>query len=130
MKKCVKCNQEKDDLNFYQAHNVLRGKECRHGRDLDICKDCLFEIIDIANRDTFDFVLEQLDLPFIEEVYESRLKRYRGIRSDRSIFGSYIALMNLLSYQHMRYQDTDKINQWYAESRKQYEEARQNESLL
>ena len=109
--KCIKCGQE-DESKFFKPRNEIRGRLVRHGTEMNICKDCLESMIDASKPETFDFVLKQLDVPFIDDFYWHKFDMWkeRG-DSDVLILAKYLAFMNLLGNACFTYEDADRINE-------------------
>ena len=109
--KCIKCGRSEDQAYFFKPQNSRHGKILRHGTEMDICTDCLASMIDANKPETFDFILRQLDVPFIEDFYYNKLDKWKKMgNSDILILGKYLAFMNLIGNPHFHYQTKEGDN--------------------
>lgn len=102
---CKKCGAIRDKFSFYKYKNS-------NERFL-ICKDCLMSQLDIYNKDTFLWILKELDIPFIEEEWNRIVERH----NDKSVLGRYIAKMKLRGFQGYSWLDSEKINEWHCKQK-------------
>lgn len=105
--RCVSCHELKYEENFYRSKNLTKYPNGR----LDICKDCLKERFDRGimkndNPRTFSWLLRAIDIPFIQQEWESLVKRY----GDRYILGRYVSKMFLRGYRGYTYEDSEELN--------------------
>ena len=86
----------------------------KDGQRCDWCKDCLTMHIDNRKPDTFKWILEMFDVPYIESVWvEQTNKQYQknpGKFGPASVIGQYIRTMNMAQYADYHYSDSDQIN--------------------
>ena len=74
-RKCVKCQRVMEDLKFYSKKN---------GQKFDMCKECLTMHVDNYNEDTYLWIIQEADLPWVPSEWNAiREKEYakkgRGI---------------------------------------------------
>ena len=104
-KTCIKCGKTKKETSFFKMKD---GQRC------DWCKDCLTMHIDNRKPDTFKWILEMFDVPYIESVWvEQTNKQYQknpGKFGPASVIGQYIRTMNMAQYADYHYSDSDQIN--------------------
>lgn len=104
-KTCIKCGKTKKETSFFKMKS---GERC------DWCKDCLTMHIDNRKPDTFKWILEMFDVPYIESVWvEQTNKQYQknpGKFGPASVIGQYIRTMNMAQYADYHYSDSDQIN--------------------
>lgn len=104
-KTCIKCGKTKKETSFFKMKD---GKRC------DWCKDCLTMHIDNRKPDTFKWILEMFDVPYIESVWvEQTNKQFQknpGRFGPASVIGQYIRTMNMAQYADYHYSDSDQIN--------------------
>lgn len=104
-KTCIKCGKTKKETSFFKMKS---GERC------DWCKDCLTMHIDNRKPDTFKWILEMFDVPYIESVWvEQTNKQYQknpGKFGPASVIGQYIRTMNMTQYADYHYSDSDQIN--------------------
>ena len=101
---CEKCHKTMKDINFYTY---------KDGRKTEMCKACLTMHIDNFNPDTFLWLLEKMDVPYIPE--EWNVLRDRAYAKDpskmngMSVFGKYISKMKLKQWKQYGWADTEKL---------------------
>ena len=105
-KTCSKCGRSlKASAEFFKMKS---GKRC------DLCKDCLTQYIDNRNPETFMWILEMFDVPYIEKKWtqltNERYKKNPGKFGPKSVLGLYLRAMNMLQYRDLTYADSDSIN--------------------
>lgn len=95
-----------DATNFY-TH--------RDGRHTDLCKKCLTMHIDNFNPETFLWVLEMMDVPYVPEewnvlrnkAYEMNPNKINGM----SVIGKYLSKMRLKQFKDARWADSERLQQ-------------------
>lgn len=93
-----------DESNFYTY---------KDGRKTEMCKKCLTLHIDNFNPETYLWLLEKLDVPYIEE--EWNVLRDKAFAKDpykmngMSVFGKYISKMKLKQWKDYSWADTERI---------------------
>lgn len=112
---CAKCGKMQKDVQFYTYRN---------GDKTEMCKKCLTLHVDAFNPDTFLWLLEKLDVPYIEEEWNTlRDKAYQKDPTkvnSTSVFGKYLAKMKLVQWNKYHWKDTEKIKQEKEEIRENY----------
>lgn len=112
---CTKCGKMQKDVQFYTYRN---------GDKTEMCKKCLTLHVDAFNPDTFLWLLEKLDVPYIEEEWNTlRDKAYQKDPTkvnSTSVFGKYLAKMKLVQWNKYHWEDTEKIKQEKEEIRENY----------
>lgn len=112
---CAKCGKMQKDVQFYTYRN---------GDKTEMCKKCLTLHVDAFNPDTFLWLLEKLDVPYIEEEWNTlRDKAYQKDPTkvnSTSVFGKYLAKMKLVQWNKYHWEDTEKIKQEKEEIRENY----------
>jgi late competence protein required for DNA uptake (superfamily II DNA/RNA helicase) len=88
---CQKCNKELEEINFYKY---------RDGQYVEFCKKCLTLHVDVFNPDTFLWILEKMDVPYIPQEWEIVIEKKMAKNPDKpishqAVFGSYIAKTKL-----------------------------------
>lgn len=112
---CNKCNKSMDENNFYTY---------KDGTKTDLCKKCLTMHINNFNPDTYLWLLEKMDVPYIEE--EWNVLRDRAFSKDphgmngMSVFGKYLSKMKLKQWKQYGWADTVK----FEEQKKERDKAR------
>ena len=101
---CQKCNKSMDEEQFYTYKN---------GSKTELCKKCLTMHIDNFDPETFLWILQKMDVPYIEE--EWNVLRDRAYAKDpkkmngMSVFGKYISKMKLKQWKQYTWADTEKF---------------------
>lgn len=101
---CEKCHKTMNENQFYTY---------KDGRKTEMCKKCMTMHIDNFNPDTFLWLLEKMDVPYIPE--EWNVLRDRAYVKDptkmngMSVFGKYISKMKLKQWKGYGWADTEKL---------------------
>ena len=123
---CEKCHKTMNENQFYTY---------KDGRKTEMCKKCLTMHIDNFNPETYLWLLEKMDVPYIEA--EWNVLRDRAYAKDpfkmngMSVFGKYLAKMKLKQWSQYSWADTEKLKAKAAEAAKRdaAEQARAEEQL-
>jgi len=124
MKMCEKCGRMKNaDTQFYQYRN---------GEKTELCKDCLTMHIDNFDPETFLWLLEKMDVPYIPEewnVIRDKAFAKNPILNGMSVFGKYLSKMKLKQYKGKGWADSAALqaereykNKISTEERQKYDE--------
>lgn len=103
---CTKCRKTMGDTNFYTYKN---GDKC------ELCKKCLTMHINNWEPDTFLWLLEKFDVPYIES--EWNVLRDRAYQKDpykmngMSVFGKYLSKMKLKQFKNYSWSDTEMLKE-------------------
>ena len=92
---CNKCGKNLDDKEFYISKNV--EKYPPDGR-LNTCKKCLTMHVDNWDPETFTWILQEIDVPYIKEEWDALLEKYskEGKKiTGLTIIGRYLSKMKL-----------------------------------
>lgn len=89
-KHCPKCGQDlRIDKNFFKR---------RDGSYVDLCKKCLTMHVDNFDPETFLWILEDMDFPYIEHQWnkhrERKLAKW-GKLTGLSVLGSYCSSLRI-----------------------------------
>lgn len=119
---CEKCGREKPETDFFKMKTGNRDT---------LCKPCLTALIDNYEPDTFMWILERYNVPYIEEVWDNQVQKILAKQGPAkfgsgSVIGPYIRLMNMTQYNQYTFADTQTIK-LEAEKKKAEEEARKKE---
>ena len=101
---CKKCNKTKRAEEFYGSHNLEKYPEGK----LDICKDDLTMHVDNWNPETYLWILEECDVPYVPKEWMSALEKYGKDPSSvtgKTIIGRYLSKMKLKQYKDYRWKD-------------------------
>ena len=102
---CSKCGRNLKETEFFK---MKTGNRC------DLCKDCLCQYIDNRKPETFLWILEKFDVPYIErkwiEMTNKYYKKDPGKFGPKSVIGFYLRSMNMTQYRDYTYADSDQLN--------------------
>lgn len=101
---CPKCTKNMDEKNFYKN---------RDGSYTELCKKCLTMHIDSFNPDTFTWILEKMDFPYVPKEWNTLRDRAYAKNPNKvngtSVFGKYISKMKLQQWNEYGWADGEKI---------------------
>lgn len=104
-KTCAKCGRSKRVDEFFSYRD---GEKC------EMCKQCLCEHIDNSDPETFKWILEKFDVPYIERSWVEIANRvYKEAPSKfgpMSVIGKYMRNMKIAQYKDYRWADSDSLN--------------------
>lgn len=101
---CQKCGKTMDEKQFYTY---------KDGKKTELCKKCLTMHVDPFNSDTFLWLLEKMDVPYIPQ--EWNVLRDKDFAKDpnkvngMAIFGKYLSKMKLKQWNNYGWADTEAI---------------------
>ena len=102
---CEKCKRTKNEDNFYTSNNLEKYPEGR----LNLCKECLTMHVDNWNSDTFLWILQECDVPYVPDEWNKLLTSYgkdRASVTGMTIIGRYLSKMKLKQFKDYRWKDT------------------------
>jgi len=91
---CEKCRSTKNVDNFYKSKNLEKYPEGY----LNQCKDCITMHVDNWNSDTFMWILQECDVPYVPDEWNKLLASYAKDPSavkGTTIIGRYLSKMKL-----------------------------------
>ena len=103
---CTKCGKSMDEGQFYTY---------KDGQKTEMCKKCLTMHIDNFEPDTFLWLLEKMDVPYIPE--EWNVLRDRAYAKDphkmngMSVFGKYLSKMKLKQWKAYGWADGERLRE-------------------
>lgn len=110
---CTKCRATKNEDNFYKSNNLEKYPE----GFLNQCKDCITMHVDNWEPETFMWILQECDVPYVPEQWNKLLASYGKDPSSvkgTTIIGRYLSAMKLNQFKKFRWADTkflqDKAN--------------------
>lgn len=119
---CERCGKRIAAINFYTYKD---GSKC------EICKPCLTAHIDNFDSNTYEWILEKMDVPYIPT--EWNVLRDKAFAKDpykmngMSVIGKYLAKMKLKQWSKYGYADTKKIQEEMDAEKAEKEKAAQEE---
>ena len=108
---CEKCGKTMAADQFYASNDLI--KYPNDGK-LTQCKKCLTMHVDNWNPDTYLWILQEVDVPYIPEEWNKLMASYAKDPSKVTgvtILGRYLSKMKLKQYREYRWKDNDFIQQ-------------------
>ena len=108
---CEKCNRTMNAESFYTSNNLT--KYPNDGK-LNQCKKCLTMHVDNWNPETYLWILQEIDVPYVPDEWYKLLQKYGQDRTKltgMSILGRYLSKMKLKQYKDYRWEHTDHLQQ-------------------
>lgn len=102
---CEKCRKTMDEKQFYGSNNLEKYPEGK----LRQCKQCITMHVDNWDPDTYLWILQECDVPYIPEEWNKLLASYGKDRSrvtGMTILGRYLSKMKLKQFKDHRWKDT------------------------
>lgn len=103
---CAKCGKLMEESKFYTY---------RDGTKAELCKPCLTMHVNNFNPDTFLWILEKLDVPYVEEEWNGLRDKAFAKNPDKmtgmSVLGRYLSKMRLKKWKDYRWADTEKLQE-------------------
>lgn len=107
---CKKCNRTMSAENFYKSNNLEKYPSGR----FDICKKCLTMHVDNWNPETYMWILQEADVPYVPDEWNKLMIKYAQDKSKvtgATIIGRYLGKMALKQYRDYRWKDTEFLQQ-------------------
>ena len=107
---CEKCNRTMKEDQFYMSHNLGKYPEGK----LKQCKKCISMHIDNFNPDTYTWILQECDVPYIPDEWNKLLAVYGKDKSKltgMTILGRYLAKMRLKQFKDYRWKDNEFLQE-------------------
>lgn len=102
---CKKCGRQLKETEFYTDRNKQK---------LDLCKKCMTMHVDNFDPQTFLWILQQVDIPYVPNEWE--IIRNKAIETKgpenlngMSVIGKYISKMKLKQWKDYHWEDTEKL---------------------
>lgn len=108
---CEKCNRTMSDDQFYSSNNL--NKYPNDGK-LNQCKKCITMHVDNWNPDTYLWILQECDVPYIPDEWMKLMTNYAKDKSKvtgMTILGRYLSKMKLKQYKDYRWKDTEFLQE-------------------
>ena len=108
---CEKCSRTMAADQFYTSNNLI--KYPNDGK-LTQCKKCLTMHVDNWNPETYLWILEEVDVPYVPEEWNKLMASYAKDPSKvtgLTILGRYLSKMKLKQYKEYRWSDTEHLQQ-------------------
>ena len=98
-----------DDTQFYTSKNI--EKYPPDGK-MDICKKCLTMHVDNWDPETYKWILQEIDVPYIKEEWDGILEKYGKDPkkvTGLTIIGRYLSKMKLKQWNKYTWADTEAL---------------------
>ena len=108
---CKSCNKTKNGIEFYSSNNL--EKYPNEGK-LNMCKECLTRHVDNWDPNTFLWILQEVDVPYIPEEWQKLMASWAKDRSKvtgMTIIGRYLSKMKLKQFRDYRWSDTEFLQE-------------------
>ena len=103
---CEKCKKTMRADQFYGSNNTDKYPEGK----LKFCKQCMTLRVDNWDPDTYLWILQECDVPYIPEEWNKLMLSYAKDRSKvtgTTIIGRYLSKMKLAQFKQYRWQDSE-----------------------
>lgn len=108
---CEKCNRTMNGTEFYSSNNL--EKYPNDGK-FPLCKKCMTMHVDNWNPDTYLWILQEADVPYVPDEWNKLMEKYgRDPQSmtGMTILGRYLSKMKLKQFKDYRWKDTEFLQQ-------------------
>lgn len=103
---CEKCNRTMGADQFYSSNNLI--KYPNEGK-FNQCKKCISMHVDNWNPDTYLWILQEADVPYVPDEWNKLMEKYARDKSKvtgMTILGRYLSKMKLKQFKEYRWKDT------------------------
>ena len=107
---CEKCNRTMNADQFYSSNNLEKYSEGK----LRQCKKCITMHVDNFNPDTYLWILQECDVPYVPDEWNKLLQSYAKDKSKltgTTILGRYLSKMKLKQWREYRWKDTEFLQE-------------------
>lgn len=103
---CERCNTTMDEVNFYTYKN---------GEKTELCKKCLTAHVDNYNPETFLWILEKMDVPYVvtewNKIRDTEYQKNPLKMNGMSVLGRYLSKMKLKQFKNYSWKDTEALQE-------------------
>ena len=102
---CEKCNRTMGADQFYGSNNLEKYPDGK----LKQCKKCITMHVDNWNPDTYLWILQEADVPYVPDEWNKLMEKYARDKSKvtgMTILGRYLSKMKLKQFKEYRWKDT------------------------
>ena len=107
---CKKCNKTMSAEQFYGSNDLQKYPEGK----LDSCKKCITMHVDNWNPESYLWILQDCDVPYVPDEWNKLLSSYAKDPSKLTgltILGRYLSKMKLKQWKEYRWKDTEFLQQ-------------------
>lgn len=105
---CPNCKQTRREEWFYGTKNLEKYPE---GKITSMCKTCMTLHVDNWDPQTYTWILEECDVPYIPEEWNKLMATYakdpEKLKSSTTVIGKYLSKMHLKKWKDYSWKDTD-----------------------
>ena len=108
---CEKCKKTMKGTEFYSSNNL---EKYPNEGTFPKCKHCMTMHVDNWNPDTYLWILEEADVPYIPEEWNKLISTFAkpGTKvTGTTILGRYLSKMKLKQFKDYRWKDTDFLRE-------------------
>lgn len=108
---CEKCGKTMDEKEFYKSKNISKYPP---DGVMNTCKKCMTMHVDNWDPETYKWILQEVDVPYIKEEWDSVLEKYGQDASKvtgLTIIGRYLSKMKLKQWKIYTWADTERLEQ-------------------
>ena len=108
---CEKCRKTLKSEEFYTSNNL---EKFPNDGKLPLCKKCVTMHVDNWNPDTYLWILQDVDVPYIPDEWNKLMLKYAapGMKvTGTTILGRYLSKMKLKQHKDFRWKDTEFLQQ-------------------
>ena len=108
---CEKCNRTMAAEQFYSSNNLQ--KYPNDGK-FPQCKKCITMHVDNWNPETYLWILQEADVPYVPEEWNKLMEKYGKDKSKltgMTILGRYLSKMKLKQFKDYRWKDTEFLQE-------------------
>lgn len=108
---CEVCGKTMDEKEFYTSRNLEKYPD---GGKLNQCKKCITMHVDNWDPETYKWILEEIDVPYVKEWWDSILEKnaVEGKKiTGMTILGKYLSKMKLKQWSDKRWADGPQIEE-------------------
>lgn len=107
---CEKCHRTMAAKEFYGSNNLTKYADGK----IHICKKCLTMHVDNWDPDTYLWILQECDVPYIPNIWNKKLAQYGQDKSKVTgvtVLGRYLSSMKIKQYKDYRWKDTEYLQE-------------------
>lgn len=107
---CDKCKKTINEKEFYGSNNLEKYPDGK----LNTCKKCLTMHVDNWDPNTYLWILQECDVPYVPEEWQKLLAKYGQDKSKVTgvtILGRYLSKMKLKQWKQYRWKDTQFLQE-------------------
>ena len=119
---CEKCKRTMDETQFYSSKRLDKYPTGK----FNMCKKCLTLHVNNWEPETFLWILEDADVPYIEDMWNDLIRKYCKNPekvSGMTVLGRYLSQMKLNQHKNDTWADSEKLN---AKNKEKTREALEN----